>query len=476
MFDLIIRGGDVVTPEGVVSCDVAVAGETIAALAAPGTLAAESAKRVIDATRHIVMPGGIDPHVHLHHVWIKPDGTPLVTAGPEQVGRAALFGGTTTFIDFAYWRDGATALQAVEARDKDFVGKSPCDWAYHIMLHSEPPPEFSGQLAEAIQAGYPTLKIFTTNILPSRTGRMIDFGDIWEAFQVLAKEGGLGVIHAEDNDIVMHMYAKLIRENRVGFENLAEVHNQLSEDLSFRRILRLAESVPGTALYMMHVSAGTGVAAIAEARRKGLPIYGETLHQYLLYSANDYKRPNGQIYHTYPSLKSEEDQKALWHGTANDVIHCVATDELVLHAQGQDRRQPDRRHHRRQFRCRAAPRRHVHRDGRAPRLFALALCRPGFDQRGQDHGALSEEGRDRGRQRRRYRDPRSHAARQGARRRSARDRLHALGRSRHLRVAGRDDPARQGDGGEWPVLRQARTTAAISSARFRPRLLNGVAL
>ena len=326
MFDLIIRGGDVVTPQGVVRCDVAVAGETIAAIAAGGALSTDTAKRVIDATGHIVMPGGIDPHVHLHHVWIKPDGTPLVTAGPEQVGRAALFGGTTTFIDFAYWRDGASAWQAIEARDKDFVGKSPCDWAYHIMLHSEPPPEFSGQLAEAIQAGYPTLKIFTTNILPSRRGRMIDFGDIWEAFQVLAKEGGLGVIHAEDNDLVMHMYAKLIREGRVGFEHLAEVHNQLSEDLSFRRILRLAESVPGTALYMMHVSAGTGVAAIAEARRKGLPIYGETLHQYLLYSANDYKRPNGQIYHTYPSLKSEEDQKALWHGAANDVIHCVATD------------------------------------------------------------------------------------------------------------------------------------------------------
>ena len=61
---------------------------------------------------------------------------------------------------------------------------------------------------------------------------------------------------------------------------------------------------------------------------KGLPIYGETLHQYLLYSQDDYKRPNGQIYHTYPSLKSAEDQKALWHGTANDTIHCIATDEL----------------------------------------------------------------------------------------------------------------------------------------------------
>src|SRR5947207_7951841 len=328
MFDLIIRAGDVVTPEGVLHCDVAVAGETIAALAAPGSMPASPNARVIDAAGHIVMPGGIAPHVHLHHVWIKPDGTPLVTAGPEHVGRAALFGGTTTFIDFAYWRDGASARQTIETRDKDFVGKSPCDFAYHIMLHSEPPPEFSGQIAEAIQAGYPTLKIFTTNILPSRTGRMIDFGDIWEAFQVLAKEGGLGVIHAEDNDIVMHMYAKLIRENRVSFENLAEVHNQLSEDLSFRRILRLAESVSGTALYMMHVSAGTGVDAIAEARRKGLPVYGETLHQYLLYSADDYRRPNGQIYHTYPSLNTKEDQKALWQGTANNTIHCIATDEL----------------------------------------------------------------------------------------------------------------------------------------------------
>jgi dihydroorotase-like cyclic amidohydrolase len=67
MFDLMIRGGDVVTPEGVVRCDVAVVGETIAEIATSGTLSADAAKHVIDATAHIVMPGGIDPHVHLHH-------------------------------------------------------------------------------------------------------------------------------------------------------------------------------------------------------------------------------------------------------------------------------------------------------------------------------------------------------------------------------------------------------------------------
>jgi dihydropyrimidinase len=136
------------------------------------------------------------------------------------------------------------------------------------------------------------------------------------------------VIHSEDNDIVMHMYGKLIREGRTGFANMAEVHNTLSEDVSFRRIIRLAEKVPGTALYMMHVSAATGVSAIAEARARGVPIYGESLHQYMLYSKEDYKKPNGQIYHTYPSLKGAEDHAALWQGTLDGAINCVATDEI----------------------------------------------------------------------------------------------------------------------------------------------------
>ena len=74
MFDLIIRGGDVVTPNGVVKGDVAVVGEAIVALAAPGSLAADSGKRVIDATGRIVMPGGIDPHVHLKWYTPHPDG------------------------------------------------------------------------------------------------------------------------------------------------------------------------------------------------------------------------------------------------------------------------------------------------------------------------------------------------------------------------------------------------------------------
>ena len=126
--------------------------------------------------------------------------------------------------------------------------------------------------------------MFTTDITPSRKGRMVQHGDIWEVLKVLAKAGGIAAIHAEDNDIVMHMYEKLMREQRTGFENMAEVHNTLSEDLAFNRVIRLAANIEGAALYMMHTSAATGVRAIAAARAQGFPIYGETLHQYLMYN------------------------------------------------------------------------------------------------------------------------------------------------------------------------------------------------
>ena len=338
MFDLLIRGERVVTPQGVEPREIAVKDGVIAALGAPGAFPASQARRVIDAGGAVVMPGGIDPHVHC--AWYIPPfrpGDPPGTSGPpELVSRAALYGGTTTLIDFAACKpdragdesSSQSIRDAIEARDKDWAGKCYCDYAYHVMLRGNVPHTTIAELKEAVQAGYATTKIFTTDITPSRAGRMIRFGQIWEIFKVLARERGLAVIHAEDDDIVRHMYEKLFRENRTGFEHLAEVHNALSEDLSFRRVIRLAEHVEGMALYMMHVSAASGVEAIAESRARGYPIYGETLHQYLLYTSEDYKKPNGQIYHTYPSLKSKRDQQGLWDGLQHGHLHSVATDEV----------------------------------------------------------------------------------------------------------------------------------------------------
>src|SRR5882724_8818038 len=329
MLETVVSGGLAVLPSGPEPADIAVAGEHIVAIGAPGSLAALGAGRVVDAAGQIVIPGGIDPHVHCSWPMPLPGRSEHQLTDPAAVvSRAALFGGTTTTIDFALVEAGDTVQQAIERRQRQWAGACHGDYAFHTMVQGKIAPEILAQLAEAVQAGHPSVKIFTTDITPSRKGRMVDFGDIWEVLQVLARAGGIAAIHAEDNDIVMHMYEKLIREERTGFENMAEVHNTLSEDLSFNRVIRLAANIEGAALYMMHTSAATGVAAIAAARAKGVPIYGETLHQYLMYTAEDYRRPNGQIYHTYPSLKFREDQEALWQATDHGAIQTVATDEI----------------------------------------------------------------------------------------------------------------------------------------------------
>ena len=102
MLDILIRGGEVVTPQGCGVYDVGIAGEKIVAVDKAGALRADENARIIDADGKIVMPGGIDPHVHCS--WHIPaiEGVPAqLTAPPAQVSRAALYGGTTTMIDFA---------------------------------------------------------------------------------------------------------------------------------------------------------------------------------------------------------------------------------------------------------------------------------------------------------------------------------------------------------------------------------------
>lgn len=323
MFDLVIRSDRVVTPQGAGAWEIAVQGEKIVAVAAPGTLRDIPCAHTIDAIGKTVMPGGIDPHVHCH--WPTPAG--VLSAPPAHVSRAALFGGTTTMIDFALRRPGQSLRQAIELRDADWREQCCCDYAYHVLIHGEIPPQIIEEMPEMIRAGFPTIKMYTTDGRPSRPDWKLNFGDIWEVLQVLGRHGGLACIHSEDDDLVMHMYRKLTSQGSVEFTRMAEVHSVLSEDISFRRIIRLAENVERSALYLMHVSARAGVEAVAESRSKGYPVYGETLHHYAYFTNEDYQRPNGQVYHTYPSLKGKDDHAALWNGiTATGAISTVATD------------------------------------------------------------------------------------------------------------------------------------------------------
>ncbi len=341
MLDLVIRNGTVITPHGAGSWDVGIAGETIASVAAPGTLPADGA-RVLDAAGLVVSPGGIEPHAHLAHSIMSHPDTPALTLGPEEDTRGMACGGTTTHLDFCYVRPGSDVQQTLEQRAARWKGNSHVDYAFHITLAGMLPPRVFDQIPEAIQAGFPSFKVFTTNVLPphpKRPGNRLDFGRIHLAMENTAKHGGLMVVHGEDEDLVQFNYERFREDKRTEGANLHLVHTKLSELLAFRRTVALAEAT-GAAVYFVHTSAKEGVDTIAEARARGLAVYGETLHQYCCFNAEYYATPRGFCAHTYPSLKFPEDQQALWRGLVHDGLSTLATDEyptsLELKLAGRD--------------------------------------------------------------------------------------------------------------------------------------------
>ncbi len=327
MLDLVIQGGLVVTPAGAERLSIGVAGGKIAFLT-QGTVA-EPAARTFRADGLVVVPGGVDPHIHCDMEVADPSGgEPSYTAGAEKVSLAALHGGTTCLLDFAWNAPEETLKETLESRTAQWLGSSYTDFSFHVVLSGEIEPGKLEQVPDVIAMGFPSFKIFTSDVTPGEAPTKVPFGSIWEMLKVTARHNGLLAIHAEDDDLVMHMYREYLRRGRVGFEHMSEVHSSLSEELSFRRVIGLAKSVPGSVLYMMHVSAATGVAAIAEGRSQGVAVFGETLHQYALHTDDDYQEPDGMKYHTYPSLKSGADTDELWQGVARGEIATFATDEL----------------------------------------------------------------------------------------------------------------------------------------------------
>jgi dihydropyrimidinase len=331
MLDLIIRGGQVVTPDGAGEKDVGIQGEQIAVIAAPGALGLE-AQRTIDASGKIVLPGGIEPHTHIGipvpEFWAgKPE---VFTQPPEAASRAAAFGGVTTFVDFA----GSLPLTPGESPGSDpimkqleqrrvaFDGHCYTDYTFHFILAGDVQPNMIGEIGEAIQAGVASFKIFTT------FNARCPYGHLWEIFQQVSKHGGIMAVHAEEDDIVTYMEKKLKREGRDQGYNLHLVHNNISEDISFRKIIRLAEHTE-TGIYFVHATAKEGVEAVAEARLRQLPIYGEALHNYLEFTCDDYKKPEGTIIHTYPAIKYAEDRDALQQGLVDGPMCTTATDDYT---------------------------------------------------------------------------------------------------------------------------------------------------
>ena len=445
MLDLVIRGGQVILPDGVGAWDVGIEGERIAAIALPGTLPTDSA-RVIDASGKIVTPGGVEPHAHLAHGIMSHPEAPSMTLGPEDDTVGMACGGTTTHVDFAYVRPGSVIRDVVEQRAARWKGNSYIDYTFHITLAGALELSVFDQIPEAIQSGYPSFKVFTTNVLPphpKRAGNRLDFGRIHYAMEKVAPAGGIMVVHGEDEDLVQFNYERFREEKRMAGENLHLVHTKLSESLAFARTIALARAT-GVGVYFVHTSAREGVEAIQAARAQGLPVYGETLHQYACFNAEYYKTPRGFCSHTYPSLKLPEDQAALWNGLVVNGLSTLATDEyptnLELKLRGKTIEDVTGGNLGAEARMGIG---YTRGRGQA-RHVPPPLRRHHGDQCREDLRALSEEGGHRPRQRRRHLRDRSRRQEDALARGLPRERLQPVGGLGGLGLADHDAPARQG--------------------------------
>ncbi len=321
MLDLVIKGGQVVTPSGVGNWEVAVQGEKIVAISEPGTIESEATK-VIDASGKIVVPGGVEPHAHI--------GGPRQPerSGAEAVSRAAIYGGTTTVLDFANQVPGHDLHHAMGEAAERWKGNAFADYSYHPIFTQGAGIDAIGQIPELIEAGFPSFKIFTTTVRPpvgDMPNNKTDFGRLAAIMEQIAANGGMLLVHSEDDEMVNYNYSLAEERGQLDWWNMHLIHTSISEDVSFKRAIRLAER-KGAAIYLVHVSAKEGVDAIGEARSRGLPVYGETLHNYASFTAENYREDNGMKYHTYPSLKSEGDRQALWDGLLDGRLSTVATD------------------------------------------------------------------------------------------------------------------------------------------------------
>ena len=259
------------------------------------------------------------------------------------------------------------------------------------------PEKIIAQVREATQAGFPTIKVFTTTVQPSarvpeNERRTVGMGHLSAVMEQVAAHGGMMFVHSEDDDILQYMYQKLTEEERTEWYNIHEVHNNMSEDLSFRRVIRAAQWT-GASVYFVHISAKEGVNAVREARGRGLPVYGETLHNYVSLTAEYYKRPDGMKYHTSPSLKFEEDRQALWDGLLRGGINSMATDEYCTDLRHEGLGEDDPRHQGRPQRRRDPHGDHLQRGCRQEGHAATPLCGRDLDQRGPGHGLLPPQRR-----------------------------------------------------------------------------------
>ena len=314
-FETIVRGGRVVTGNDVPICDIGIRGGRIVALGE--NLGA--ADRIIDARGKIVLPGGIDSHVHIS----QPSGPGIVMADDFESGtRSAVFGGNTTVLPFCLQEKGQSLRSAVTAYHALADKQCYADYGFHLIV-SDPTPQVLGQeLPALIGDGYSSFKVFMTY-----EGLALTDEQILKVMTVARETGALVMVHAENYDIIRFLTDKLEAEGKTQPQFHAASRPIPAEREATHRALTLAEIVD-VPVVIVHVSNGEAIAEIQRARARGLKVLAETCPQYLVLTAKDLEGLNmeGAKYVCSPPPRDAASQQACWDGLTRGTFDLFSSD------------------------------------------------------------------------------------------------------------------------------------------------------
>ena len=315
----LIKGGTLVTAEKSFPADILVEGGKISQI---GLNLQVAEANVVDASGRMILPGGVDPHVHLD---LPMFGT--VSSDDHYTGtKAAAFGGTTTVLDFVSF-DFPTLGECVEKWQAK-AEKAAVDYSAHMNL-SRFDEKIAAEIPSLREMGITTLKVFT-----AYNGRLrLEDGNIFKALRIAGENGMLGMLHAENGDVIETLTAEALAAGHTSPEWHARTRPAWGAVESALRAFALAAQAKAP-LYLVHMNTAGEVDMLQYARQHGVKAMGETCPQYLFFTEDDLRRPDGAKWICSPPMRTSVDNVRLWEGVSSDIIQTIGTDHCPFFYDG----------------------------------------------------------------------------------------------------------------------------------------------